>query len=126
VRVAVGKSVGVAVSVGVGVGVRVGRGVRLGGSVACDGVSLGVGVGIGVSVGSGVARVAVEVALGTCAPFVPGASVISLISCGGGGGVVGRAQALISNATSGSKIRIGFVCCRVCCITFGGIALAVP
>jgi hypothetical protein len=96
VRVAVGKSVGVAVSVGVRVGVRVGRGVRLGGSVACVGVSLGVGVAVGVSVGSGVTGVAVGVALGTCAPFVPGARVISLISCGGGGGVVVLAHALRS------------------------------
>ena len=98
VRVTVGRSVGVGVSLGVGVRVRVARGVSVGGSTTSSGVSLGDGLAVGGSVGTGVGVVGVGVALGTCAPFVPGASVASKTSCGGCG--VGVAAHALTNSIS--------------------------
>jgi hypothetical protein len=95
VRVNVRVIVGV-IGVSLGVSVRVGRGVRLGIGVSV--IAVTVAEGVIVTVGAGVRLGGcVRVIVGACAPRVPGARVISLMSTGEDGVGIGLLHALSSN-----------------------------
>lgn len=81
-----------------GVSVWVERGVRLGIGVSVIDVTVTDGVFVGVNVG-GMVGGCVSVMVGACAPRVPGAMVISLISCGADGVGDGLLHALSKSTT---------------------------
>jgi hypothetical protein len=103
VRENVGVIVGV-IGVSLAVSVRVARGVRLGIGVSVIDVTDAVGVVVIVGAGVGLGG-CVRVIVGACAPRVPGAIVISLMSTGADGVGVGPLHALSKSTTKKTTDR---------------------